>query len=228
MSIGFPIPGQSVGRFSGTTLFEQLAWLSFYADTAWDETALAYQELPPRAGLRRIRIEVDRLSGEHVLAEAAARVNEALAPAGIELVFEEGEEIAPEEYGEPLAYGDYCNLYFEHFDHRGQAGWHQLVMATSLTGGINGWGRLGGDMFIISDNWLSGPAAYLADRQARIILHEFGHNLGLTHAGFDEAHPHDASTCAMASVGSTAVPVPRYCDSCLAHLRPDDVLPACR
>lgn len=144
---------------------------------------------------------------------------------GIKLVFHPDEELPENTYGDVFEYMSMKKAYTEHFQHRGQAGWHYLVFSgVILEASMGGWGRLGGDMAVIGNEWLRyEPGERLEAELVYIFLHEFGHNMGLTHEGFDPDHPHDYNDCVMPSAAGRSradMPATTYCHSCEEHINP--------
>ncbi|MCH9031534.1 MAG: PKD domain-containing protein [candidate division Zixibacteria bacterium] len=69
------------------------------------------------------------------------------------------------------------------FDHSGQPGWHYCVMGHNYEGTTSsGLAEIFGDDFIVTLGSFSAQVGTSFDR-AGTFAHEFGHNLGLTHAG---------------------------------------------
>ncbi|MBN2498076.1 MAG: hypothetical protein JXR96_26030 [Deltaproteobacteria bacterium] len=180
---------------------------------------------PRPSDLRTIHIELDFLGdveGDGLLPEAIERIDAVYAQAGIALVFHPDTRIDERVFGFEFDYDEFREVYFDHYQHRGEHGWSYAVMSgLSLQGGINGWGRIGGDMCVLSPNWTRFVGEERLSEQVYIFLHEFGHNLGLTHDGFDPVHPHDHSSCVMPAGRGEGAPATSYCDSCLAHIDPD-------
>jgi hypothetical protein len=173
-----------------------------------------------------IRIEVDYVGYQRFEPTTAAIVRDYFATLGYDLAFVEGDELEPVDV---LDYGMQSTqlraYYVDHFDHRGQPGWHYMLMADSIAYGNRGWGMLGGDIFLISSEPINAYVDHRAEAQANIIMHELGHNLGLVHEGFEperSAGTHNKSTCATAdSAPSPDVPVTVYSPTCVEHLRLD-------
>ncbi len=172
-----------------------------------------------------IAIEVDYVGYQRFEPGTIELVTKYFASIGYAITFEDGDVLEPTDY---LPYGQTSkrlqDYYVQHFGHRGQKGWHYMLMADALENGNRGWGLLGGDMFVVSADPLSLYPERKAQAQANIILHELGHNLGLVHEGFApelEAGTHDKTTCATADRGGPPglddIPV-RYSPNCLSHI----------
>lgn len=172
-----------------------------------------------------IAIEVDYVGYQRFEPGTIDLVTKYFASIGYAITFEDSDVLEPTDY---LPYGQSSkrlqDYYVQHFGHRGQKGWHYMLMADALENGNRGWGLLGGDMFVVSADPLSLHPERKAQAQANIILHELGHNLGLVHEGFTpelEAGTHDKTTCATADRGGPAgaddIPV-RYSPTCLTHI----------
>jgi len=177
-----------------------------------------------------IHIEVDYAGFQRFEPGTMDMVTKYFASIGYELTFEESDKLEPVDY---LPYGQSSKVlqdyYVRHFDHRGQKGWHYMLMGDALENGNRGWGLLGGDMFIVSADPLSLHPQRKAQAQANMILHELGHNLGLAHEGFEPelaAGTHDRSTCATADTAGAPdaddIPV-RYSPTCLRHITLDSI-----
>ncbi len=181
----------------------------------------------------KLQLEVDFVGQQRFEPGTIAQLRRTFSALGYQLVIEQG-EVLPE--AENLVCGSTSkaiqSYYRERFRHRGQPGWFYLLMADSLDGGIGGWGMLGGDVAAIADarGWcragdpdpVRGSPLCRMRRQARLILHELGHNLGLTHEGFEperSAGTHSAYTCASAAGHPKEIlPVTVYSPACAAHL----------
>lgn len=182
-------------------------------------------EPPPPAQKGRIDVEVDYVGYQRFEPGTIELVTNYFASIGYEIHFEEGDKLEPVDY---LPYGQSSKVlqryYTTHFAHRGQKGWHYMLMADTMENSIRGWGLFGGDMFTVAADPLTLYPERKAQAQANIILHELGHNLGLAHEGFDEelaAGTHDKTTCATADrggpQGADDIPV-RYSPGCLKHI----------
>jgi len=180
----------------------------------------------PDAPSRTISIEVDFVGYQRFEPETINIVTRYFASIGYEIRFVQDEVLEPVDV---LAYGNgnpvVAGYYRNHFGHRGQPGWHYMLMADTLSDGNRGWGMIGGDTFEISAEPLDLYPDHRAEAQANIILHELGHNLGLVHEGFEpeiSAGTHSTSTCATADTAPAPdVPVTFYSPNCVGHIRLD-------
>ena len=176
------------------------------------------------APLRTISVEVDFVGYQRFEPGTIELVTSYFASIGYAIHVAQDEVLEPVDV---LAYGTgnpmLAAYYRDHFGHRGQPGWHYMLMADVLANGNRGWGMIGGDMFEISADPLDAFPEHRVEAQANIILHELGHNLGLVHEGFaPELGAHSESTCATSDTApAPAVPVTFYSPSCVEHLRLD-------
>ncbi|MFQ5607902.1 MAG: PKD domain-containing protein [Candidatus Zixiibacteriota bacterium] len=82
----------------------------------------------------------------------------------------------------------FLNLKNQHFDHLGQPGWHYCIMGHMYESGpgqtttSSGLAEILGDDFIVTLGAFGGGVGSAFNRTGT-FAHEFGHNLGLTHAG---------------------------------------------
>lgn len=170
-----------------------------------------------------ISIEVDYIGYQRFQPQTIDVVTSYFASIGYTLTFEQSDVLDPVDV---IDYGTQSHAlrddYLEHFQHRGQPGWHYMLMADALENGNRGWGMLGGDIMVIADLADSEPD-HPMEAQANIILHELGHNLGLVHEGFEpevSAGTHSKSTCATAdSAPAPDVPVLFYSPGCVEHIQ---------
>jgi len=143
---------------------------------------------------------------------------------GIRLEFHPDDIIEEEVYGITIDYSEFKDAYFAYYDHRGEDGWHyMLVTGYPLDGGGIGWGRLGGDMCVIHNEWYQYEGERKVNEMIYLFMHEFGHNMGLIHEGFDIENPHDYSNCVMPSGTGrirSIMPAVVYCPSCIEHINP--------
>jgi len=175
-----------------------------------------------------IRIEVDYVGYQRFEPGTVELVQSYFASIGYDLAFVEGDELEPVDL---LDYGANSAMlrgyYLDHFEHRGQPGWHYMLMGDTVTNGNRGWGLLGGDIFLISSDPVNLNPDHRTEAQASIVMHELGHNLGLLHEGFEPelgAGTHNKSTCATADrAPAPDVPVTVYSPTCLEHLRLDSI-----
>jgi hypothetical protein len=155
-------------------------------------------------------------------ARAGDRLVEIYRSFGIELVLHADERLDALPFGDELEYSALKQAYLEHYQHRGQPGWHYLILtALPLQGAIEGWGRLGGDMFVVGPGWLSFEGEHGEAELAHFFMHELGHNLGLVHEGFELDPAHAFGTCVMPSEAGRDRSLPpafTYCPSCARHL----------
>ncbi len=171
-----------------------------------------------------IRLEVDFVGTQRFQPGTAELLRGYFASIGYDLGIEPSEELEPVDVLEYGAGSPMIRDYYEgHFDHRGESGWHYMLMGDTVLNGNRGWGMLGGDVFLISSDPVAIFPEHAAEAQANIILHELGHNLGLVHEGFEpelSAGTHSKATCATADrAPASAVPVVSYSPACLEHLR---------
>lgn len=170
-----------------------------------------------------ISIEVDYIGYQRFQPQTIDVVTSYFASIGYTLNFEQSDVLDPVDV---IDYGTQSRAlrddYLQHFQHRGQPGWHYMLMADALENGNLGWGMLGGDVFVIADQ-TDGYPDHPMEAQANIILHELGHNLGLVHQGFEpevSAGTHSKSTCATAdSAPAPDVPVLFYSPNCVEHIQ---------
>ena len=178
------------------------------------------------SGKGTIRVEVDYVGYQRFEPGTTALVQSYFASIGYDLAFVEGDELPPVdilEFGanNPMLRG----YYLDHFEHRGQPGWHYMLMGDTVSYSNRGWGMLGGDIFLISSDPVSLNPEHRTEAQANIIMHELGHNLGLLHEGFEpELGSHNKSTCATADQAPAPdVPVTIYSPTCIDHIRLDSM-----
>ncbi len=175
---------------------------------------------------KKISIEVDYVGYQRFVPGTIERVTSYFASIGYDLQVVQGDVLDPVDV---MPYGNgnavLAGYYRDHFEHRGQPGWHYMLMADTLENGNRGWGMILGDMFEISSDPIDKYPDHQVEAQANIILHELGHNLGLVHEGFEPelgAGTHDESTCATADLApSPDIPVTFYSPTCVEHLRLD-------
>lgn len=175
---------------------------------------------------RWIGVEIDYVGFQRFIPGAREIVTDSFAAIGYRVELEDSEELEPVDV---LDYGMQSPMlqdyYLEHFDRRGEAGWHYMLMGDRLANSNRGWGMLGGDLFVISADPLVTYPEHQAEAQANIILHELGHNLGLRHEGFEpetSAGTHSKATCATADRSpSPEVPVTAYSPVCVEHIQLD-------
>lgn len=218
------------GRFAEPSGFDQAsAWpaaeTSFYEETGWRTVvtkAFDAFTAPPPASRGAIHVEVDYVGVHRLLPGALAILSASYASMGYQLDVVES-DVLPHvdalEHGAGSA--QLRALYTSHFDHRGQEGWHYLVVGDALDDGSRGWGMMGGDMFVFSAASAQGYPEHPNEAQANIFMHELGHNLGLTHEGFEpeaSTGAHDPSTCASAAFPAHPVPATTYSAGCLARV----------
>ena len=180
----------------------------------------------PGAPMPTIPVEVDFVGYQRFEPETIAIVTSYFASIGYAVHFEVDEVLEPVDV---MPYGNgnrtLAGYYRDHFGHRGQPGWHYMLMADTLENGNRGWGMIGGDMFEISADPVDAFPEHRAEAQANIILHELGHNLGLVHEGFEPeitAGTHDETTCATSDTApAPEVPVTVYSPNCVEHIRLD-------
>lgn len=230
INLVFPRSGLS-GRITSAEDFdaELSAWpaaeTSFYEETGWVQlmTALESVDQQPRS----LSIEVDYVGYQRFEPGTIALLESYFASLGISLTVEESEELEPVDVLEcGVGSAMLKDYYVNHFGHRGQPGWHYLLMADTLANGNRGWGMMGGDVFVVSAAMLDSYPAERTRAQAHIILHELGHNLGLTHEGFEPeltAGTHSPETCASAAFPAEPVPATFYSPGCVAHLKLESV-----
>lgn len=187
-------------------------------------------------GKPKIQIEVDFIGRQRFESGTIPLLKKYFSSIGYQLVIEKG-DVLPEV--ENLVCGSKSkaiqSYYLKNFRHRGQKNWWYMLMADSLDGGIGGWGMMGGNVSAISDKMgncrpgdkdpiRSSPLCRVQS-QAHIIMHELGHNLTLTHEGFDpekSAHTHNGHTCASApDHPKDILPVTKYSPACVAHIKLD-------
>ena len=170
-----------------------------------------------------ISIEVDYIGYQRFQPQTIETITSYFASIGYTLTVEQSDALDPVDVAD---YGTQSRAlrddYLQHFQHRGQPGWHYMLMADDLENGNRGWGMLGGDILVIGDETDAHPD-HPMEAQANIILHELGHNLGLVHEGFEpevSAGTHDKSTCATAdSAPAPDVPVLFYSPNCVEHIK---------
>ncbi len=170
-----------------------------------------------------ILVEVDYLGYQRFQPQTIDTITSYFASIGYQITFEQSDVLDPIDY---VDYGsgsrELRDDYLQHFQHRGQPGWHYLLMADALENGNRGWGMLGGDILVIGDQTDANPD-HPMEAQANILLHELGHNLGLVHEGFEpelSAGTHSKSTCATAdSAPAPDVPVLFYSPTCVEHIQ---------
>lgn len=176
------------------------------------------------AGLKgALHVEVDYIGYQRFQPQTIAVVTDYFRSIGYALTIEQSDVLDPVDV---IDYGATSralkDLYTQHFDHRGQPGWHYLLMADALANGNRGWGMLGGDILVIADLSDVDPD-HPMEAQANILLHELGHNLGLVHEGFEpelSAGTHSKSTCATADrAPAPDVPVLFYSPTCVEHIQ---------
>ena len=230
----FMRPGLT-GRFADPDGFDQTsAWpvaaTSFYEETGWRGVVTkafdAYSSPPPPPAAKgTIHVEVDYVGAHRLLPGALSILHASYASMGYQLDVVESDVLPAVD---ALEHGDQStqlrSLYTSHFDHRGQKGWHYLLVGDTLDDGSRGWGMMGGDTFVFSAAAVQGFADHPNEAQANIFMHELGHNLGLTHEGFEpetSAGTHDASTCASAAFPDHPVPATTYSAGCRAHISLD-------
>lgn len=181
-------------------------------------------DAPERKGT--IRVEVDYVGFQRFEPSTVELVERYFASIGYDLAFVEGDELEPVDI---LDYGANSEMlrayYLDHFEHRGEPGWHYMLMGDTVTNANRGWGMIGGDIFLISSEPVSLHPDHRAEAQANIIMHELGHNLGLLHQGFEpelSAGTHTKSTCATADrAPAPDVPVTVYSPGCVEHIHLD-------
>lgn len=173
-----------------------------------------------------IRVEVDFVGYQRFEPGTIELLQSTFASIGYELAVETSEELEPVDVldygaGSPMI----RDFYADHFGHRGEGGWHYMLMGDAVTNGNRGWGMLGGDVFLISSDPVAVNREHAVEAQANIILHELGHNLGLVHEGFEPEigeGTHSKATCATADrAPAPDVPVVSYSPVCGEHLQLD-------
>jgi hypothetical protein len=170
-----------------------------------------------------ISVEVDYIGYQRFEPQTLDVITHYFDSIGYEITFEQGDVLEPVDV---IDYGSTSRAlrddYVQHFAHRGQSGWHYMLMADTLANGNRGWGMLGGDIFVIADERDANPDHPL-EAQVNIILHELGHNLGLVHEGFEPelaAGTHSKATCATADrAPAPDVPVMFYSPNCVEHIQ---------
>lgn len=170
-----------------------------------------------------ISIEVDYVGYQRFAPQTIEVVTAYFASIGYQLTFEQSDVLDPVDV---LDYGassrELQGYYLDHFQHRGEPGWHYMLMADTIANGNRGWGMLGGDILVIADQGDVYPD-HPMEGQANIILHELGHNLGLVHEGFEPeitAGTHSKATCATADrAPAPDVPVVFYSPNCVEHIQ---------
>jgi len=170
-----------------------------------------------------IAVEVDYIGYQRFQPQTIDVITSYFASIGYTISFEDSDVLDPVDV---VDYGTQSRAlrddYVDHFQHRGQPGWHYMLMADALDNGNRGWGMLGGDIFVIADLADTQPD-HPMEAQANIILHELGHNLGLVHEGFEPelaAGTHSKATCATAdSAPAPDVPVLFYSPNCVEHIQ---------
>jgi len=237
INVLFMRPGLG-GRFADPDGFDQTsAWpvaeTSFYEETGWRGVVTkafdAYSSPPPPAPAMKgtIHVEVDYVGAHRLLPGALSILHASYASMGYQLDVVESDVLPVVDV---LEHGDQSaqlrSLYTSHFDHRGQKGWHYLLVGDDLDDGSRGWGKMGGDILVFSAESVRSFPDYPNEAQANIFMHELGHNLGLTHEGFEpelSAGTHDPSTCATAAFPAHPVPATTYSPGCLAHVSLDSI-----
>lgn len=172
-----------------------------------------------------ISVEVDYIGYQRFEPQTLDVITHYFDSIGYEITFEQGDVLEPVDV---IDYGSTSRAlrddYVQHFAHRGQPGWHYMLMADTLANGNRGWGMLGGDILVIADQRDANPDHPL-EAQVNIILHELGHNLGLVHEGFEPeigAGTHSKATCATADrAPAPDVPVMFYSPNCVEHIQLD-------
>jgi hypothetical protein len=172
---------------------------------------------------RRISVEVDFVGYQRFEPQTIEILTHYFASIGYDLQIVQDEVLDPVDI---MPYGNgnrvLASYYRDHFGHRGQPGWHYMLMADTLDNGNRGWGGIGGDMFEISADPVGAYPEHRAEAQANIILHELGHNLGLVHEGFEpeiSADTHSEASCATADrAPAPDVPVTFYSANCIEHI----------
>jgi hypothetical protein len=183
-------------------------------------------ELAAPSAKGEIGIEVDFVGHQRFEPGVVELLRDYFASIGYELTIEQGDELAPIEMLEAGRSSAMLRGYYqENFGHRGKPGWHYMVMADYIDGGYQGWGMLNGDVFAISAAPVESHPTDTRRAQANIILHELGHNLGLTHEGLEpelSAGTHDGTTCATAAFAAPT-PVTFYSPNCVKHINVNSV-----
>ncbi|MBI2374110.1 MAG: hypothetical protein HYV07_08930 [Deltaproteobacteria bacterium] len=176
------------------------------------------EQLPPMRAAQFV--EVDGARGTAIKAAALELAKSALRKAGVEAVFVVDEELEGLDGAVDLA--GLRKVYRDHFHARAFPEWTWLAIPEGVLYG-RGWGALGKSAAMIAArDWAHLDGMASVRFQAHILLHELGHNFGLTHEPRDASYRHDNRTCVMATQlppDPHEIPT-EYCEGCRAHLSP--------
>ncbi len=166
-------------------------------------------------------VEIDASSAAELSPETLELAKTALRKAGVEAVFVADERL-DEVLDGAVDLGRLRKVCRDHFQARAFPEWTWLAVPEGVQYG-RGWGAMGkAAAMIAARDWKHLDQAASVRFQTHILLHELGHNFGLTHEPKDPSYQHDNRTCVMAT---QLPPDPRdipteYCEGCRAHLSP--------